>query len=186
MSIWEGFEGGRETVQEMAMLLVGDVMVWVCVVEEGGSADMKDQSSSVGGGAVCAEAMAWCCCGGMSWPSPKRSSIWLLGGGLTEDWNWKGDAPRGVCEESEANGSGLGDGAALAIVDEGRDVEATVGGENAERPPNVDEGGAGEGCWMGAPNMLVICALESWGCDEGGGGDVRPFEPPRESAPPCP
>jgi hypothetical protein len=80
---------------------------------------------------------------------------------LIEDWNWNGDAPRGVCEEREAKGSGFGEGAALAIVLEGREVDAADGGAKAERPPNVEDEGAGEGCCMDPLNMLVICALES-------------------------
>jgi hypothetical protein len=31
--------------------------------------------------------------------------------GCIDCWNWNGDAPRGVCDDSAANGSGFGDGA---------------------------------------------------------------------------
>jgi hypothetical protein len=68
------------------------------------------------------------------------------------------------------------------MADEGRDDGAA--GEKVERPPKAEVGGAGDDDCIGWPNMLVICALERCGCDDGGGEEVKPLDPPKDSAPP--
>lgn len=108
--MWSTTVGERDMVQDIRIDL--EAIVRVFVVWDGGRADVNVHSSSAAAVACCgAEG-----CGGGAVNPPSRSfddcDEWeACDDGCIDCWNWNGDAPRGVCDDSAANGSGFGDGA---------------------------------------------------------------------------